>query len=74
MASGWTLAICILLIVTYGMVPYANPGEVPEIDNLVRVSYGSLHRLAWAISISWIIFACTHGYGGKFKLLLIARL
>lgn len=26
--------------------------------------YESFSRVCWAISLSWIIFACIHGYGG----------
>ena len=29
-----------------------------------NVIYGGFHRLAWSISIGWVIFACARGYGG----------
>ncbi len=51
--------------VTYGMFPYLDETLVPDINPLVRVSYGALHHSAWAITVGWIIFACTHGYGGS---------
>jgi hypothetical protein len=68
-AVGWTLTIVIGLAVIYGMVPYLNEYEVPEMNDFVRVSYGSLHRIAWASCVAWIIFACIHGYGGTFNYL-----
>lgn len=60
----WFFASLIGLAVLYGMVPYLNEIEVPEMNNVARVSYGSLHRFAWATVVAWIVFACIHGYGG----------
>ena len=64
MAIGWALATAVGLAVVYGLVPYLNEEEVPEMNSFARVSYGSLHRLAWSIAVGWLIFACVHGYGG----------
>ena len=61
---GWVLATAIGLAVVYGMVPYLNETELPVINSFVRVSYGSLHRLAWSLTVAWLIFACVNGYGG----------
>lgn len=63
-AIGWALAIAILLAVSYGMVPYLDLAQVPVINEAVNVSYGTLHRFAWSVSLAWIVFACIHGYGG----------
>ncbi|XP_059352860.1 nose resistant to fluoxetine protein 6-like isoform X2 [Daphnia carinata] len=62
--SGWFIASLIGLAVLYGMVPYLNEYEVPDMNDVARVSYGALHRFAWATSVAWIVFACIHGYGG----------
>ncbi len=59
--SGWILATGMGLAVMYGMVPYTNDVSIPD---AIRVTYGSLHRVAWAVTVSWVIFACTRGYGG----------
>lgn len=32
--------------------------------NLEMALYASLSRVAWALALSYIIFACVHGYGG----------
>ena len=48
----------------FGLVFYMDEDEVPVINPFVRISYGALHRSAWALVIGWLIFACTHGYGG----------
>lgn len=34
-------------------------------DNIIN----SFMRLIWSIALSWIIFACVKGYGGKYVLL-----
>jgi len=33
--------------------------------------YAGLHRSVWALSVAWIAFACTTGYGGKLQMLPI---
>ena len=33
--------------------------------------YAGFHRQIFALSISWLIFCCVHGYGGKLYFLLI---
>ena len=63
-AAGWMTATLLGLIVTYGMFPYLDEATVPVINPWIRVSYEVLHHSAWAIAVGWIIFACTHGYGG----------
>lgn len=60
---GWTLSSVIGLLVIFGMTKYADPAV--EINDGVRVSYGALHRIAWATSVAWIVFSCVRGYGGN---------
>lgn len=48
-----TIAICYQLI---------------EINNeyIKKIVFSSLMRPAWGIGLSWIIYSCQHGYGGKY--------
>lgn len=50
--------------IVYGLTPYLDETLVPTIDEAVKLSYGPIHRAAWAVALSWIIVACVHGYGG----------
>ena len=59
---GWILSVGISLAVIYGLVPYLD--QATEIPRAVTITYGSLHRTAWACSVAWIIYACIRGYGG----------
>lgn len=54
--------------VIFGMVPYLDETEVPDIDPAITVTYGALHRAAWACAVSWVIFACIRGYGGHCRI------
>lgn len=61
---GWTLSTAVGLAIVYGLTPYVDQSEVPEVSPVVHMIYGPLHRAAWAFVIAWIIFACSRGYGG----------
>ena len=61
---GWILSISIGLAVVFGLVAYLDEDQVEEIPLAVSLTYGPLHRTAWAVSVGWIIFACVKGYGG----------
>lgn len=63
----WSGSTAVALAIVYGLVPYIDENKVEKIDDLTRVAYGSLSRFAWAVSISWVIFACIKGYGGTFN-------
>jgi len=52
------------------MMVVAKEDNIP-ISPLISVSYGALHRPAWAAAIGWIVFACFHGYGGNCCILFL---
>ncbi|XP_037072333.1 nose resistant to fluoxetine protein 6-like [Pollicipes pollicipes] len=60
---GWIAAFAVGISVVYGMHSYQMPWD-PTPSKAVAVAYGGLHRLAWGLAVSWIIFACVTGYGG----------
>ena len=64
MALYWVSATAIGLAVLYGLSDLLDPSTVPEINAATKVIYGTFHRLAWAIAVGWVIFACVSGYGG----------
>ena len=65
----WAVSVLFWVIAVYGLPASSfNENEVTIIDSFFRVSYGALHRSAWAVAIGWLIFACIHDYGGRFLL------
>ncbi|KAI9559818.1 hypothetical protein GHT06_013825 [Daphnia sinensis] len=60
----WTLSGAVAASIIYGLTPYVNEALVPTIDDVVKLTYGPLHRAAWALALAWTIVACIHGYGG----------
>lgn len=64
LVGGWISATLFGLLVIYGMFPYLDDTTVPVINPFIRVSYGAFHHSIWAIAVGWVIFVCTHGYGG----------
>lgn len=40
--------------------------QVPTYDDSVLrgAFYEAISRVAWATALAWLVFACTHGYGG----------
>lgn len=37
---------------------------------IIKLTYGPLHRISWSIVVGWIIFACSSGYSGIIILFL----
>ena len=57
---GWTIAAASGMAIVYGLdIPSGRSLSMAE-----NIIYGGFHRLAWAIAVSWVIFACSRGYGG----------
>jgi hypothetical protein len=57
---GWLTAFATGMAVVYGL---HESGEPATRDYLL--SYGALNRQAWGFALTWVIFACVHGYGGE---------
>lgn len=60
----WTAAASTALAVVYGLTPYVDADRHPSMGRPLSVAYGSLHSLAWALALAWLVFACTHGSAG----------
>merc|ERR1711915_942493 len=70
----WLLATIIGGSVIYGLIPAQKHLMEGIKEPLVaRVIYNGLHRLAWSLSISWMIFACAKGLGGPINTFLSWR-
>ncbi|KAG4075102.1 hypothetical protein HA402_013497 [Bradysia odoriphaga] len=61
-AIGWSIAIGTILAIIFGPYHMHQPDYIAT--DLESAFYESFSRVCWAISLSWIIFACVHGYGG----------
>ncbi|XP_012944913.2 O-acyltransferase like protein-like [Aplysia californica] len=60
---GWAVAVATGLAVVYGI-----HGDITAKDpssTEVAALYNALARSAWAVAVSWVIIACTSGYGGE---------
>jgi len=55
---GWTLCIGCLAALVYGLYN-------TELDRLPAAIYSSLSHTVWALALSWIVIACSTGYGGQ---------
>lgn len=60
---GWSLSFACLLSLVYGLY-----GAV--LDPITAAAYSSLSHSAWAMSLSWIVIACSCGYGGPVNKIL----
>ncbi len=58
----WIISTVSCCSVLYGIQNWFDPEyEIPKAAGLM---YAGLSRLAWGLSIAWIMFACVKGYGG----------
>lgn len=60
--AAWGAALTIVFSVVFGPYNSQQPGY--ESTAAEAASYDALTRVAWGVALSWIIFACHHGYGG----------
>ncbi|KAL3842202.1 hypothetical protein ACJMK2_020242 [Sinanodonta woodiana] len=65
--AGWAVATACCMSVLYG--PYDSFNGHPN-SNEVNALYNALARNVWALGVSWVIFACSTGYGGIVNALL----
>ncbi|XP_032674877.1 O-acyltransferase like protein isoform X2 [Odontomachus brunneus] len=54
---GWLLSCACLLSLLYGLYE-------AELTPATAAAYSSLSHSAWALGLSWIVIACSTGYGG----------
>lgn len=57
-ALGWILCIGCLIALVYGLYD-------TYLDRIPAAAYSSLSHTAWALCLSWIVIACSTGYGGQ---------
>lgn len=60
---GWLLSGAAMLTAMLGQYPFQQV-DFMEIPLYVDALYDACGRVAWSISLTWIIVACLHGYGG----------
>lgn len=53
-----------LLGYLYGIPPHVDETVLPEMSVFIKLTFGPVHRTAWTIVLSWLIFACARGYAG----------
>ena len=64
---GWTLAAALGMSLVYGPHKYIIK-DAEEWSLTARVTYGMLERFLWALVLSWVVYACHLGGGGRVKL------
>jgi len=66
----WLITFCTIFGIIFGIFPLQQTHMAHDETRLQASFYLSLSRVSWAIALSWIIFACSHGYGGFINWLL----
>ncbi|XP_043523193.1 nose resistant to fluoxetine protein 6 isoform X2 [Frieseomelitta varia] len=62
---GWLLSSACLLSLLYGLYE-------AELSPIMAATYSSLSHSLWALALSWIVVACSTGYGGYVNSILSA--
>ncbi|KAL7728267.1 hypothetical protein ACLKA6_007373 [Drosophila palustris] len=61
--TGWLVSLALLFTCLFSLVAYGKFNG-PRISLLEESLYYTLSRLAWPLSLCWVVFACSQGYGG----------
>ncbi|XP_022244612.1 O-acyltransferase like protein-like [Limulus polyphemus] len=64
---GWTVAFTCNLAVVFGVYAW-NRGYLPRL--VTGAVYACVSRFVWTLGLSWVVVACTNGYGGTINSLL----
>jgi len=59
---GWTVTVATGMSIVYGLYPATS--EPRQLDVPVAAFYNAISRPLWGACVSWVIIACTSGYGG----------
>ncbi|KAL5273210.1 hypothetical protein ACFFRR_000150 [Megaselia abdita] len=62
-AGGWTLCLALLAICIFALYP-SNLDGAHKLTSVESAFYIAFSRIAWPLGLSWLVFACTYGYGG----------
>ena len=71
----WQVSIVTMALVVFGLhdlrveiaqkYPFPwNYAFEPTVDFATTIIYNCFQRVAWSLSLCWIIFSCAKGYGG----------
>ncbi|XP_062124809.1 nose resistant to fluoxetine protein 6-like [Drosophila sulfurigaster albostrigata] len=60
---GWMVALALIFASIFSLLPYAD-WRNPTLPMLNQAFYYTFTRIAWPLSLCWIVFACMRGYGG----------
>ncbi|MEQ2277215.1 hypothetical protein XENORESO_021857 [Xenotaenia resolanae] len=66
-ALGWFCCLS-LMVLLIGLAYLLK--ETPAHPSVAHALYQGMHRLLWALTVSWIILACEEGFGGFIKTFL----
>lgn len=59
---AWLVTFALLGAAVFANYPLMQPDIIST--NIDHALYASFSRIAWALALSYIIYACVHGYGG----------
>jgi len=60
---AWQAAFLSAFAVVYG-TDSERGDDVTRLSRTENMFYNGFHRIAWTVSLSWVIFSCSKGYGG----------
>ncbi|XP_030080652.1 nose resistant to fluoxetine protein 6-like [Drosophila hydei] len=59
---GWIVSLALMFTCIFALYPYAKLTS-PSLSILKQSSYYTFTRIAWPLSLCWVVFACMKGYG-----------
>ncbi|XP_017091603.2 nose resistant to fluoxetine protein 6 [Drosophila bipectinata] len=61
--SGWVLCLALIFTSIFALYP-AGKWDAEPLPLVADASYYTLTRIAWPLTLCWVVFACMQGYGG----------